>query len=296
MSNSQFKEIKLSSDLLSVNPRNIKNKTLKRYKPNKDIQPNKLKKDLLNKIKHYKKNKEHNNNNNNNNDNNDNNDNNIHTDITNKTQPTISINTSKLENNINKHGSKNNILNQDDDYISSITYLQKLSTDKSKNKLNTMNNNLDTTYLDTTYLDTTYLEENDKPKYGCLKNGILPTYKEWKQKTLKNDSIKINPEIYPSNNKNPKTKTLKYYLGKRGRKVSILVKNSETRKNISNEHNILKHENIHSMKSYLKKHNLLKSGTHAPPDIIKKMYEQSLLSGDIRNSNKNNIIHNYLAE
>ena len=50
------------------------------------------------------------------------------------------------------------------------------------------------------------------------------------------------------------------------------------------------------MKKYLKKHHLLKSGSRAPPDIIKKMYEQALLGGDIRNSNKNNIIHNYLAD
>ena len=50
------------------------------------------------------------------------------------------------------------------------------------------------------------------------------------------------------------------------------------------------------MKNYLKKHNLLKSGSHAPPNVIKKIYEQSLLSGDIKNSNKDNIIHNYLAE
>ena len=50
------------------------------------------------------------------------------------------------------------------------------------------------------------------------------------------------------------------------------------------------------MKKYLKRHNLLKSGSHAPADVIKKLYEQSLLGGDIRNSNKDNLIHNYLSE
>jgi hypothetical protein len=53
---------------------------------------------------------------------------------------------------------------------------------------------------------------------------------------------------------------------------------------------------MHDMKSYLKRHNLLKTGSRAPPDVIKKLYEQSLLGGDIRNANKDNIIHNYLAE
>ena len=50
------------------------------------------------------------------------------------------------------------------------------------------------------------------------------------------------------------------------------------------------------MKNYLKRHNLLKSGSNAPPDVIKKLYEQSLLSGDVRNTNKKSIVHNYLAE
>ena len=108
--------------------------------------------------------------------------------------------------------------------------------------------------------------------------------------------INTDDNKYFSNKNNSNNKILKYYLGKRGRKVSVLVKNSETRKKISMEHKLLREENILAMKNYLKKHNLLKSGTHAPPDIIKKLYEESLLSGDIRNSNKDNLIHNYLAE
>jgi len=51
-----------------------------------------------------------------------------------------------------------------------------------------------------------------------------------------------------------------------------------------------------NMKNYLKRHNLLKSGSNAPTDVIKKLYEQSLLTGDVRNTNKNSIVHNYLAE
>ena len=50
------------------------------------------------------------------------------------------------------------------------------------------------------------------------------------------------------------------------------------------------------MKKYLKKHNLLKSGSYAPSDVIKKMYEQSHLTGEINNSNVNNAVQNYLGE
>jgi len=50
------------------------------------------------------------------------------------------------------------------------------------------------------------------------------------------------------------------------------------------------------MKKYLKNHNLLKSGSSAPPEVIKKMFEQAILSGDINNINNNNAIHNFLNE
>ena len=78
--------------------------------------------------------------------------------------------------------------------------------------------------------------------------------------------------------------------------VSVLIKNASTRKKISHEHARLKECKINDMKNYLKRHNLLKSGSKSPPDVIKKLYEQSLLSGDIRNVNKGSIVHNYLAE
>ena len=58
---------------------------------------------------------------------------------------------------------------------------------------------------------------------------------------------------------------------------------------------LLKQTKLTDMKNYLKRHNLLKSGSRAPPEIIKKIYEQTILGGNIRNSNTNNIIHNYLS-
>ena len=126
-------------------------------------------------------------------------------------------------------------------------------------------------------------EQNEKhardPQYSCMKNGSKPTYREWKR-TQKNNS---------------KTNDAKLILGKKGRKVGILVKNSDTRKMISAEHMRLKQVKVSSMKNYLKKHNLLRSGSYAPNEIIKKMYEQSLLAGEVNNSNSTNIVENYLV-
>ena len=313
MSNLQLKAINISPELLNIKPKNIRNKTLKKQKPTTNMVSTKLKKNLLEKIKNYKQNKFTKS---------------SQDESIAKTLPIIAINKA-----ICKENTKKELFNPDDDLGKSINYLQNLSLHK-KNKLNnkeflektndqslerTNDQSLERTNVqslertDDQSLERTddqSLETNGSPKYGCLKNGTLPTYKEWKNKTLKNPHTELNPytELNPhaeinidnnieyNSNIPSKTKTLKYYLGKRGRKVSILVKNSETRKKISKEHNLLNQENIFTMKNYLKKHNLLKSGSHAPPNVIKKIYEQSLLSGDIQNSNKDNIIHNYLAE
>ena len=116
--------------------------------------------------------------------------------------------------------------------------------------------------------------------------------------TVKRDSDDVirfyNTSKIKSTNK--KNVTFKYNLGKKHKVVSVLIKNVSTRKNISNEHTRLKEVKLNDMKNYLKRHNLLKSGSNAPPDIIKKLYEQALLSGDVRNTNKKSIVHNYLAD
>ena len=295
MSNSQFKPININPELFNIKPKKMKNKTLKREKPTSNLQSSKLKKNLLTKIKNYKQNK--------------NIDNDDNTNITNIEKKIDSYDEASnesikkqipnilLKKSIINNSEINNLLDKEDDYTSSIDYLQKLFL-KKKNKSQKQFIN-DTEELEDSRENNISLKITNTPQYGCLKNGTLPTYKEWKNTTLKKPTIEINTDNnleYKSENTKSNNKTLKYYLGKRGRKVSILVKNSSTRKKIATEHNLLKQESIYAMKNYLKKHNLLKSGSHAPQNIIKKMYEDAILSGDIKNSNKDNIIHNYLAE
>ena len=50
------------------------------------------------------------------------------------------------------------------------------------------------------------------------------------------------------------------------------------------------------LKQYLRKHNLIKIGSSAPEDILRKIYEDSFLAGNIYNKNPQNLLHNYLND
>lgn len=169
------------------------------------------------------------------------------------------------------------------------------------------------------------------PPYGCLKGGNKPTYRQWR-KTLKNKdkdtSIEVNDNIKKSlhgninfniekeinkeriqklekikhkikkENKQKrkiKTKTIKrnILLGKIGGKVSVLVKNRKTRKKIQKEVNILKKKRIQEVKDYLRRHNLIKIGSNSPEYILRNMYEDAYLSGNILNKNSDILLHNW---
>jgi hypothetical protein len=85
-------------------------------------------------------------------------------------------------------------------------------------------------------------------------------------------------------------------LGKKEGKVGVLVKSGKTRKKIREEHKILHFKCILEVKSYLRKHNLIKAGTAAPENILRKLYEDSFLAGDIYNRNADILLHNYIQD
>ena len=92
------------------------------------------------------------------------------------------------------------------------------------------------------------------------------------------------------------TRTLKYKLGKNDnkKKIGILIKNSKTRKRIQHEYSLLKQKPINEVKNYLRNKNLLKVGSSAPNDVLRQLYEQSILSGDIENKASDVLFHNYM--
>lgn len=387
------KTIKINPELFTVGKNDKtnrqKNKSIKNNVINNSNKNSKVKQKLLDKIKNFQKNKQ-----------------NIE-DLPNLSTPEINNfdeSLSFLEN------------------LSTNYNIQKNKTIKAKNLENNLdiNNNINTNLPEEFNISAPSIDNNTSKKYGCLKNGSLPTFREWKRMTQKNKEndnskfkLKINTEnneYYDNNNqiserekklneikskfkynnsnsllknnptpvenptpvanptpvenptppanpipvKNPTplanstpvinssenieidksitntipeidntknsnlenatiiddvniynipkilrhTKTLKFKLGRnsKNRKIGIYIKNRETQKNIKKDFNKLKNIDINEVKKYLRKHNLINSGTSAPNDVLRELYEKAVLSGEVTNKNSNYLLNNFIQE
>ena len=145
------------------------------------------------------------------------------------------------------------------------------------------------------------------PDYGCLKNGSKPCYRTYHNKTLKKHSIGMqkNQPIQRSINRPTKTRVRKrlikkrhYHVGKtaKNRTISVLIKNNQTRRRIQQDLTSIKQKPISEIKKELYKKNLLKIGTVCPPDVIRTIYEQCMLAGNITNVGKGVSIHNFVND
>ena len=190
------------------------------------------------------------------------------------------------------------------------------------------------------------------PSFGCLKNGTLPTYRTYMNKTRKqtdlpinmfsgnqipsqmmqipspmmqiptpmmqlpistpiNDGIKRINEIKqmetkmrelkqyskPKQMKQKKTKRRTYKVGrfKHIPKIGVLVSNKTIRNNVTTESQLLKQIPIEEVKKHLVKCGLIKIGSSAPNDVLRKMYESTkMLCGEIQNHNPDTLLHNYV--
>lgn len=95
-------------------------------------------------------------------------------------------------------------------------------------------------------------------------------------------------------------KTIKrtYTLGKSKihKKVGILIKDKNTRKRVLNAQRDIKRHGINDIKHYLRTRGLMKAGSSAPNDIVRKIYESAMLSGEVTNQDKDILLQNFLKE
>ena len=164
------------------------------------------------------------------------------------------------------------------------------------------------------------------PNYGCLKNGSLPTYRSYHNKTMKagqsppplmTERIKSPAELLLIENikqreiqKNTKNQIHKqkrykkllrrtYRVGKDKYRpqVGVLLPNKTIRSNVTTKSYMLKQTPIDEIRKTLVKQGFIKVGSSAPNDVLQKIYESiKMIDGDINNHNPDNLLYNFFNQ
>jgi len=87
-----------------------------------------------------------------------------------------------------------------------------------------------------------------------------------------------------------------YHVGKSKihPKVSVLLPNKTIRSQIMTEKQHYNEIPINEVKQYLQKKGLIKIGSNSPNHVLRSMYENAMLLGDVVNHNKDTLLHNFL--
>jgi hypothetical protein len=126
-------------------------------------------------------------------------------------------------------------------------------------------------------------------------NKNMQRISEMKQTMEKLQLIKNKNQLKRLKQKKTTRRTYKIGKSKLLPKISVLVSNKTIRNNISTKSQLLKQVPIQDIKKYLIKRGLLKVGSTAPNDILRKMYESSiLLCGEVQNHNPDYLLYNFM--
>ena len=91
-------------------------------------------------------------------------------------------------------------------------------------------------------------------------------------------------------------KTIKTYsIGKNKKKnnVSIITTNNDYTDKVKKAVNTMRNKNISEIKKYLIDHNLIAYNSQAPSEMLRELYENAMLSGEIYNSNDSTKLDNF---
>ena len=114
-----------------------------------------------------------------------------------------------------------------------------------------------------------------EPAFGCLKNGTKPTFRQ---------------TLAP--------KTVKQYssFGKKNDTVRVLIKDKSTYDGIHRDIDKLKKHNMNKIRNFLRTKRLYKVGSTAPDDVLREIYINVSLTGEIENKGSDTMLHNYLHD
>lgn len=183
------------------------------------------------------------------------------------------------------------------------SYKQWKRTLKNNLSSDTVDSNVDSIKIYTDAIDETKQKISPKlsdreQKLTDLKAKFQDQYNNMTD--FKNEKEELLRKMKEKENRPVKrkiTRTIKrtHKLGKKDGKIGVLIKNTKTRKKAYEEQKDLHKTPISEVKDYLRKHELLKVGSSAPTDVIRAMYENSVLAGDIYNKNSDVLVHNYMT-
>jgi len=120
------------------------------------------------------------------------------------------------------------------------------------------------------------MEVSTQATYGCLKNGSLPTFRQLKRSS----------------------NTIKQYasFGKNKGTVRVLIKDREMYAKIERDKKKIDKRSMSDIRDYLRKRGLYKIGSTAPDDILREIYKNAILTGEVENQNSSTLMHNFLNE
>ena len=130
------------------------------------------------------------------------------------------------------------------------------------------------------------------PDYGNLKNGIKPTYRQFlKNKTMRKELPKSRRKVEVEVEK-------KFALGRNHtqKKVGVFIKSNEMRRTINDKKVDMQRSELRTVKNYLKTQNLIRYGSDAPNELLREIYMDSKMCGDVFNINGKSLVHNYMNE
>ena len=115
-----------------------------------------------------------------------------------------------------------------------------------------------------------------------------------KHREIQKQRGRMKPMIQKKKQKRILRRTYRVGKSKHYPKVAVLVSNKTLRNQTSTKIQLLKQTPMDEVKRELIKKGLIKVGSAAPNDVLRKMYESvELVCGDIQNHNPENLLYNY---